>query len=240
MTTAVVVTAAGMGTRLGFNMPKALVPLAGRSLIEHALDGVAASGIADRVVVTIPPGTDDILAGLVGPEVTLVAGGSTRQISVKAGLDAVPDADIVLVHDAARCLTPPSVMIRVRDAVAAGHAGAVPAIPVTDTIKEVVPGGPYEPVVDTLERGVLRAVQTPQGFRGDILRDAHRVEWPTEEGAPDDASLVEHLGHSVVLVEGSHMAVKITTVLDLKLAELLLEEQERVHLRDAGLTGERR
>lgn len=226
-----------MGTRLGFNMPKALVPLAGRTLIEHALDGVVASRIADRVVVTIPPGTEDIFGGLIGPDVILVSGGATRQSSVRSGIDAVLDSDIVLVHDAARCLTPPSVMIRVRDAVAAGHVGAVPAIRVTDTIKQVTPNGPYEPVIDTLDRGVLRAVQTPQGFNGDILRAAHRLEWPGEEGAPDDASLVEHLGHDVVIVAGSHMAVKITTVLDLKLAELLLEEHER-ELK-AELTGER-
>lgn len=226
MTTAVVVTAAGMGIRLGFAMPKALVPLAGRTLIEHALDGVIASAIADRIVVTIPPGTEDVFSSLISSTVTVVPGGDTRQKSVKNGIDAVPDADIVLVHDAARCLTPPAVMVRVRDAVADGHAGAVPAIPVTDTIKQVRPGGACEPVVDTLDRSVMRAVQTPQGFDGNILRSAHEIVWPGADGAPDDASLVEHLGHDVVIVPGSHMAVKITTVLDLKLAELLLEEQK--------------
>lgn len=225
MTTAVVVTAAGMGTRLGFNMPKALVPLAGRTLIEHALDGVIASSIADRIVVTIPPGTEDVFSALVGADVTIVAGGDHRQQSVKNGIDAVADADIILVHDAARCLTPPAVMVRVRDAIRAGHAGAVPAIPVTDTIKQVEPGSPYEPIVHTLDRSVMRAVQTPQGFRGDVLRAAHATRWPGADGAPDDAILVEHSGHDVVIVEGSHMAMKITTVLDLRLAELLLQGQ---------------
>lgn len=224
MTTAVVVTAAGMGTRLGFNMPKALVPLAGRTLIEHALDGVLASGIADRIIVTIPPGTEDVFQSLVG-EVMIVPGGENRQVSVKNGIDAAPGADIILVHDAARCLTPPAVMRRVRDAIVAGHAGAVPGIPVTDTIKQVESGGDIEPVTDTLDRSVMRAVQTPQGFPADILRQAHNATWPGDGGAPDDASLVEYLGHDVVIVKGSHMAMKITTALDLTLAALLLKEQ---------------
>lgn len=224
MNTAVIVTAAGMGTRLGYNMPKALVPLAGRTLIEHALRGVLASHIADRIIVTIPPGTEDIFRGLVGDAI-IVPGGDNRQMSVKNGIDAAPDADIILVHDAARCLTPPAVMQRVREAIIVGCAGAVPAVPVTDTIKQVTPGAEIEPVVDTLDRSVMRAVQTPQGFPADILRRAHKAEWPGDEGAPDDASLVEHLGHDVVIVKGSHMAMKITTALDLTLAGLLLEEQ---------------
>lgn len=223
MTTAVVVTAAGMGTRLGFDLPKALVPLAGRTLIEHALDGVFASGIADQVIVTIPPGTDDIFQGIVDVA-TIVPGGENRQSSVKNGIDAVPDADIILVHDAARCLTPPTVMVRVRDAIIAGHAGAVPAVPVTDTIKRVEFDGEIEPVIDTLDRSVMRAVQTPQGFPADILRRAHEATWRGSDGAPDDASLVENLGHHVVIVKGSHMAMKITTALDLTLAGLLVGE----------------
>lgn len=224
MKTAVVVTAAGMGTRLGFNMPKALVPLGGRTLIERALDGVHASRIADRIVVTIPPGTEDVFGSLVGPGIDIVAGGDNRQQSVKNGLDIVPDADIVLVHDAARCLTPPEVMVRVRDAILAGHAGAVPGVPVTDTVKKVIPHERFEPVEDTLDRTVLRHVQTPQAFRGDILREAHELVWPGAEGAPDDASLVEYLGHDVVIVEGSVLALKVTTAFDLKLSELLLED----------------
>ena len=224
MSTAVVVTAAGMGTRLGFNMPKALVPLGGRTLIERALDGVKAANIADRIVVTIPPGTEDVFGNLVGSGIDIVEGGESRQQSVKNGIDVVPDADIILVHDAARCLTPPEVMVRVRDAIVAGHAGAVPGLPVTDTLKEVTPHHMFEPVVDTLNRIVLRHVQTPQGFDGEILRRAHEQVWPGEDGAPDDASLVEYLGHDVVIVRGSVMAMKVTTAFDLKLAELLLVE----------------
>lgn len=227
MTTAVVVTAAGMGTRLGFNMPKALVPLHGRTLIERALDCVITSGIADQIVVTIPPGTEDVFSGLVGNDIDIVPGGDTRQQSVKNGIDQTGTADIILVHDAARCLTPPPVIVRVRDAIAAGQAGAVPGLPVTDTVKVVRPEPPYEPVIDTLERSVLRGVQTPQGFNGDILREAHEIVWPGADGAPDDASLVEYLGHDVVIVEGSPLAMKITTVLDLKLAELLLKEETK-------------
>lgn len=227
MTTAVVVTAAGMGTRLGFNMPKALVPLHGRTLIERALDGVITSGIADQIVVTIPPGTEDVFSGLVGNDIDIVPGGDTRQQSVKNGIDQTGTADIILVHDAARCLTPPPVIVRVRDAIAVGQAGAVPGLPVTDTVKVVRPEPPYEPVIDTLERSVLRGVQTPQGFNGEILREAHEIVWPGVDGAPDDASLVEYLGHDVVIVEGSPLAMKITTVLDLKLAELLLKEETK-------------
>jgi len=224
MTPAVVGAAAGMGTRLGFAMPKALVPLAGRTLIEHALDGVVAAGIADQIIVTIPSGTEDVFAGLV-PEATLVAGGDNRQASVRNGIEAAPDADVILVHDAARCLTPPDVMRRVHKAVLDGCDGAVPAVPVSDTIKEVVPGGEVEPVLGTLDRSVLRAVQTPQGFPAGIVRRAHAAEWPGDGGAPDDASLVEALGLDVVIVRGSPMAMKITTALDLTLARLLLEEQ---------------
>lgn len=222
MSTAVIVTAAGMGTRLGWNMPKALVPLAGRTLIERALQGVRDSGVADHIIVTIPEGTDDQFRRLVG-DVELVVGGSTRQESVHHGIKrTTQDTDIILVHDAARCMTPPDVFRRVADAVAQGHRGVIPALPVTDTIKQVTPGADIEPVTQTCDRSSLRAVQTPQGFDAGTLREAHQVTWPGRDGAPDDGALVEAIGHEVVLVRGADLSMKITTELDMKLAELLL------------------
>lgn len=223
MRIAVIITAAGMGTRLGWNMPKALVPLAGRTLIERALEGVRDSGIANQIIVTIPAGTYDHFHRLVGDGVKLVVGGATRQESVAHGLDAVRSGtDIILVHDAARCMTPAQVFRRVAEAVSAGHPGVIPAIPVTDTIKSVETGNDIEPVLTTFDRSTLRAVQTPQGFDAQVLRSAHEMTWPGAEGAPDDGALVEASGHEVVLVKGADLSMKITTELDMKLAELLL------------------
>ena len=166
----------------------------------------------------------------------VVAGSShSRQASVALGLAAalaaVPRADVVVVHDAARALTPPEVTHRVIAAVRAGHEAVVPALPVTDTVKEVEPreAGEPEPVVATPRRVRLRAVQTPQGFETGALVAAHRAgaERAAEESlaASDDAGLVEACGGRVVVVAGDERSMKVTTPMDLALAELLLEQR---------------
>lgn len=141
----------------------------------------------------------------------VVAGGANRQASVAAGLAALdPSCNIVLVHDAARPLVPAQMLARVIDAVAAGSPAVIPTLPVTDTIKRVGPDGV---VVETLVRDQLRAVQTPQGFRREVLEQAHAAAGP--EAATDDASLVEQLGLPVTVVAGDEAAAKITVPADL-------------------------
>ena len=170
-----------------------------------------------------------------GVGIEVVAGSSySRQASVALGLAAalaaVPRADVVVVHDAARALTPPEVTHRVIAAVRAGHEAVVPALPVTDTVKEVEPreAGEPEPVVATPRRVRLRAVQTPQGFETGALVAAHRAgaERAADESlaASDDAGLVEACGGRVVVVAGDERSMKVTTPMDLALAELLLEQ----------------
>lgn len=239
--TVAVLTAAGSGTRLGAGGPKALVKVGRQSLLRRAAVGLLSSGVVDCVVVTAPP--DDVeafradLADLGGgARVEVVAGSSaSRQASValglQAALEALPGAGVVLVHDAARALTPPQVIQRVVEAVRAGHAAVVPALPVTDTIKEVAPasagGEQVEPVVGTAARERLRAVQTPQGFATPVLLEAHRLgagrAGQEAVAAPDDACLVEAAGGSVVVVPGDELAMKVTTPKDLALAEVLLD-----------------
>ena len=258
-----VLTAAGSGSRLGAGVPKALVPVGGISLLRRAAAGLIASGAVSHVVVTAPAEEVDRfraeLAGLpdgsVGSsagrrgEIEVVAGSPrSRQASVALGLAAalaaVPQADVVIVHDAARALTPSEVTQRVVAAVRAGHEAVVPALPVTDTVKEVEarPAGEPEPVVGTPRRDRLRAVQTPQGFSTPVLVAAHRAgaERAGDEAlaASDDAGLVEACGGSVVVVAGDERAMKVTTPMDLALAELLLERQSAQGERPAGTGGE--
>ena len=240
-----VLTAAGSGSRLGADVPKALVPVGGISLLRRAAVGLIASGAVSHLVVTAPADDvdrfraelsgvlDDAAGRAVGVEV--VAGSPySRQASVAHGLAAalaaVPQADVVIVHDAARALTPPEVTRRVIAAVRAGHAAVVPALPVTDTVKEVEIGMAGEPehVVGTPRRARLRAVQTPQGFATGALVAAHRAGAERAEdeslAASDDAALVEACGGSVVVVAGDERAMKVTTPMDLALAELLLAQ----------------
>lgn len=223
----VVVVAAGSGTRLGAGRPKAFVELVGRTLLQRALEGAVAGG-ASALAAVVPDGLVDearAIADVVSADpvsagrrvrTAVVAGGAERTDSVRAGLAALtPGCDIVLVHDAARCLTPVAVFERVIAAVAAGAAGAVPGIPVVDTIKTVDARGV---ITGTPDRSALRAVQTPQGFATDVLRAAYASELK----ATDDAALVELCGHDVVVVDGDPLAFKITTQLDLLLAQAIV------------------
>ncbi|MFT4306300.1 MAG: 2-C-methyl-D-erythritol 4-phosphate cytidylyltransferase [Microbacterium sp.] len=218
---AVIVVAAGSGSRLGAGVPKAFVGIDGHTILRHALTQVFA-GPEAQVVVVVPPGhegtawTDAVeAAGARRDLVRVVTGGDTRQRSVSAGLAAVwPDVEVVLVHDAARALTPPDVFARV--AAALEHAaGAVPVLPVVDTIKRVGGGE----VLGMVDRSELGAAQTPQGFRRDVLVSSYRV---AEAEYTDDAALVAAAGHRVAAVEGSPLAFKITTPADLERARTLV------------------
>jgi 2-C-methyl-D-erythritol 4-phosphate cytidylyltransferase len=243
LVTAVILVAAGSGQRLGYGMPKAAVPLGGEPILMHALRGIVAAGISSQVCIALPAGDDglrrlceDFREELAdgGPLLTIVDGGSTRADSVRAGLEALMEGtEAVLVHDAARALTPESVFHRVADALAAGAEAVIPAIPVVDTVKTVAAttgeGSVLAPevVTGTAPREDLRAVQTPQGFHFRTLQRAHQVARTLEPrqaaAVTDDAMLVEMTGTAVHVVRGSTQSLKITTPLDLILAEGLLE-----------------
>ncbi|TXI57647.1 2-C-methyl-D-erythritol 4-phosphate cytidylyltransferase [Mycolicibacterium mageritense] len=217
MATVAVVPAAGSGERLGAGRPKAFVNLGDKPLLAHALAGLRASGVIDRVVVAVPPTLTDEAKLLFGDAAEIVAGGADRTESVGLALAAAGDAELVLVHDAARALTPPDLIVRVVQALQSGHAAVVPGLALTDTIKAVDANGA---VLGTPERAGLRAVQTPQGFHADVLRRAYQRAGAGV--ATDDASLVEQMGTPVQIVAGDPMAFKITTAMDLLLAEAVL------------------
>jgi 2-C-methyl-D-erythritol 4-phosphate cytidylyltransferase len=221
---AVLVPAAGAGLRLGPGGPKALRLLAGEPLLVHAIRRVAAAPSVRAIVVAAPADDVDSVRELLAPvaPVTVVPGGAERQESVSLALAAVPPGtEIVLVHDAARALTPPQLIEAVAAAVRAGHPAVIPVLPVVDTIKEVGPADDpsLEVVLGTVDRAVLRSVQTPQGFRHDVLVAAHAT---AGDSHTDDAGLVEKAGLPVTCVPGSELAMKITRPMDLILAEALL------------------
>jgi 2-C-methyl-D-erythritol 4-phosphate cytidylyltransferase len=216
---AVLVPAAGAGLRLGPGGPKALRLLAGEPLLVHAVRRIAAAPSVRLIVIAAPAAEVDSVRELLAPvaPVTVVAGGAERQHSVAAALAVVPvDVGIVLVHDAARALTPPELVESVAAAVRGGQPAVIPVLPVVDTIKEV---GPGEVVLGTVDRSVLRSVQTPQGFRRDVLVAAHAAGL---DAHTDDAGMVEKAGVPVTCVPGSELAMKITRPLDLVIAEALL------------------
>ncbi|MYR08449.1 2-C-methyl-D-erythritol 4-phosphate cytidylyltransferase [Gordonia sp. SID5947] len=224
MTVSVVVPAAGSGSRLGESIPKAFVDLGGgTTILERCVDGILRAGVADTVVVVVPADLIDEAARLV-PDATVVAGGSHRSESVRAGI-AGTDSDIVLVHDAARPFTPPEVFHRVVEAVRSGHPSVVPGLPVVDTLKEVEPvtgsSTPGELVVRTVDRERLRAIQTPQGFTRSALMQAHA---DASGLATDDAGLAERAGIPVHVVAGDPLAMKITTPWDLRIARDITAE----------------
>ncbi len=219
----VVVVAAGSGTRLGAGRPKAFVPLLGRPLLGYAVDTVAGVRGLSALVVVVPAEHADPAAPAWGgvdlpPGAVVVVGGASRTGSVAVGLAAVGAVDVVLVHDAARCLTPPAVFERVVEAVRGGAAGAVPGIPLVDTVKSVDAAGV---ITGTPDRASLRAVQTPQGFGREVLVAAYRSGLT----ATDDAALVEQAGHHVIVVEGDPSAFKVTTPDDLERAERVLTQR---------------
>jgi 2-C-methyl-D-erythritol 4-phosphate cytidylyltransferase/2-C-methyl-D-erythritol 2,4-cyclodiphosphate synthase len=217
---AVVIVAAGSGTRLGADLPKAFVRLGGQTLLERSLHSVRGMRHRGQTVIVAPGSRLDEARGLasavLGGPVEVVAGGETRQQSVAAGLAVVEGAEVILVHDAARALTPSSLFDAVVDEVVATGDGVVPGLPVSDTIKRI---DEDSTVRETVDRSQLAAVQTPQGFPAEVLLAAYRAASADET---DDAALVAAIGHRVTVVPGDAHAFKVTTPWDLRRAEELL------------------
>jgi 2-C-methyl-D-erythritol 4-phosphate cytidylyltransferase len=226
VTVVAIVPAAGRGERLGLGLPKALALVGGRTLVARAIDGLVEGG-AEHVVVAAPAGDEDTVRAALGDRRALVVTGADDRVgSVDAALEALPaDADVVLVHDAARCLCPPAVVRAVVGAVRAGCRAVVPVTAVADTLKRTDAAGV---VTATVDRHGLAAVQTPQGFDVATLRAAHEhARTQRAAGGPvtatDDAGLAEALGVAVVTVPGDPRAFKVTTSLDLAMAEALVQ-----------------
>lgn len=214
---AAIVAAAGSGVRLGGSVPKALRELGEVPLVVRAVSTLSAAGVAEIIVVA-PLEQVSTMAALL-PLATVVSGGATRQESVRCGLAALSaNAEVVLVHDAARALTPVSLIERVVSAVRSGHDAVVPGLAVTDTIKSVGPDGT---VTATIDRTSLRAIQTPQGFTRAVVEQAYAS---ATDDRTDDAGLIEALGKPVHVVDGDRLAMKVTTPEDLVIATALLEE----------------
>jgi 2-C-methyl-D-erythritol 4-phosphate cytidylyltransferase len=218
-----IVVAGGEGARLGADLPKAFVRLGGRPLLAHSIDLFEDHPAVDRMVLVVPaeweePATllaDELAAGKVA---AAVPGGETRALSVAAGLGEVAArAEAILVHDAARPFASPELVARLLAALE-GHDGAVPTLPVTDTVKRVREGV----VAETLDRGELRSVQTPQAFRAPALRQAFEGPAEAVRAATDCASLVEAAGFAVAAVAGEPGNLKITAPEDLTRAEARL------------------
>jgi 2-C-methyl-D-erythritol 4-phosphate cytidylyltransferase len=225
--------AAGAGTRLEAGIPKAFVALGARTLVALAAERVLASGVVapHHLVVVVPPGrvaeASHLLSGHAGGgrRPVVVPGGASRQASVRAGIAALPlreEVDVVLVHDAARCLAPPWLVAEVEDAVRGGNPCVVPAVPVHDTVRAVDSRGEAGAVID---RALLRAVQTPQGFERDLLERAHAAAagGGAAAAATDDATLAELVGARVHLVPGAPEAFKVTRPIDMAVAAALLQ-----------------
>jgi len=217
----IIVVAAGSGTRLGADQPKAFAEVRGVTILERALEGVFGSVEPAEVVVVAPAShlsvASAIATRVAGPvPVTVIAGGNTRQASVSLGLAALsPDVETVLVHDAARALTPSALFDRVTRAVQSSGSGVIPSLAVTDTIKRVDGSA----VLETVDRSSLVHVQTPQGFPRSLLAAAYAA---AIEEYTDDAALFAAAGHPVIVVEGEARAFKITTPWDLRRAETVL------------------
>jgi len=222
--TAIIIVAAGSGTRLGAAMPKALVDVDGRTVLRHALEGVFAAQPM-QVVVVAPPGHEEAVADELAEAggghdlpATIVTGGETRQQSVAAGLAVLAEGiEIVLVHDAARALTPPAQIDAVAAAVTS-DAGVIPALPVIDTLKRV----DGDAVVEAVDRSALAAAQTPQGFPRAALVAAYTRALDDGIEYTDDAALFAAAGGAVRRLPGSERAFKITTPADLDRARMLL------------------
>ena len=218
-----VLVAAGVGTRLGGDRPKAFAALGGRPLLAESLERLDLSDWIDAIVVVAPPGWEEptilLAEELVASKVaSVVTGGETRVQSVRNGLGEVPaEALVVAVHDAARPLVDDDVLARLLGKLGEGVDGAVPTLQLTDTIKRV----DGSMVVETLPREALVAVQTPQVFLADRLRAAYAGD---VGDATDCASVLERAGGRVAVVPGDSRLLKVTTADDLALAERLLAE----------------
>ena len=212
--TAAIIAAAGAGNRLAATLPKALVKLVDKTLVEHAV--AALSPVAELIVITAPAGFEDQFSNLLGDQVKVITGGVLRSDSIRTALTHIPENyEYVLVHDGARALATTDLAQSVVSQLVKGEQAVIPALDVIDTIKEV---NSDNYVRNTLNRSSLRAVQTPQGFTRSVLARAHQAS----EDATDDAALVEALGIAVKVVPGEIRALKITTKSDLAAATQVL------------------
>jgi 2-C-methyl-D-erythritol 4-phosphate cytidylyltransferase len=215
-----VLAAAGRGERLEAERPKAFAQLRGRPLLAESLERLEASGWIESIVVVAPPGWEEPVILLAeelgcGKVVASVAGGETRADSVRFGVGEVAaDAAVIVVHDAARPLVSDELVERVVTPLSQGWDGAVPGLAVVDTVKRVGPDGA---IVETVPRGDLVVVQTPQAFVADVLRRALASE--SASAATDCASLVEAQGGRVQVVDGDPRLLKVTSPEDLALVE---------------------
>jgi 2-C-methyl-D-erythritol 4-phosphate cytidylyltransferase len=227
----VIVLAAGGGHRLGSDEPKAFVSIGGRPLVVLSSTAAAASPAVGSVVAAVPPGLEDrareLLAGIDLP-VTVVAGGDSRQASVALALEAVPDdVQVVLCHDAARPFASPDLFTAMVEAIDQHvdraideHVdGAIPVVPVTDTVKRVAAGL----IVGTESREDLALAQTPQAFRLDAFQEAHRRAQEASVSFTDDAGVMEWAGYRVAAVQGDPRNFKVTTLMDLARARARVE-----------------
>jgi 2-C-methyl-D-erythritol 4-phosphate cytidylyltransferase/2-C-methyl-D-erythritol 2,4-cyclodiphosphate synthase len=210
MKCAAIIAAAGSGERFGAQIPKALIQLGDRTLIEHAIAALAP--LATQIIITAPAGYEEQIRTLVGEGIDVVTGGGTRSESVRNGLALVgSDIDYVLVHDAARALATTHLAQEVLAQLESGEKAVIPGLEQIDTVKVVDASG-Y--VIATPDRKELRRVQTPQGFSRQLLVDAHA----SHSDATDDGALVESMGVKVKIIQGEERAIKITTPADLAIA----------------------
>jgi 2-C-methyl-D-erythritol 4-phosphate cytidylyltransferase len=217
---AAIVLAAGAGRRLGADEPKAFLSIGGRPILAVAAAAAAASGAVDELIVTVPEGFEDRARSCVeglGIPCTVVPGGDSRQASLRAALGALRDGiELVAVHDAARPFAPPALFASVLEAIGDETDGAIPVLPIADTVKRVEDGV----VVATVPREELALAQTPQAFRLAALRAAHDRAASAGLEVTDDAQALEAAGCLVRAIPGDPMNVKITTMLDLARAEV--------------------
>lgn len=215
-----IIAAAGLGTRMGGNVPKLFLPAGKARLITTTVAACTACGFFDCLVVVTHPDYMVECKNAVGPEAIVVPGGKERQDSVAIGLSALgeccPDLDYILIHDGARPYVTTAV-IEDTIALAIRTGAAVAAVPVTDTIKQLVSG--EDGTVTTPDRAGLYAAQTPQGFKASLIREAYENASLKGLTATDDAQLVELMGHPVALARGDYANIKITTPSDLPICQ---------------------
>ena len=211
---AAIIAAAGSGERFGAPIPKALIHLGDKTLLEHAIANLAP--VVEQIIVTAPAGYEEQIKALVGEEITVVTGGATRSQSVNLGLAQVnPATEFVLVHDAARALASTDMASRVIQSLKSGEVGVIPGVAEVNTLKVIDSDG-Y--VVDSPDRTALRHVQTPQGFAYSVLKQAHS----NSPDVTDDAVLVANAGYKVLVIDGEEQALKITNPSDLAIAATFL------------------
>ena len=216
---AAIIAGAGMGHRLGAEIPKALIQIQGITLLERAF--ISLSKVVDEIVITAPAGYEEQFKAIVGQSAEVITGGVLRSDSIRVALKALsPSVESVLIHDAARALASSALAARVLDELRTGQSAVIPVLKVIDTIKEIDRDGF---VRATPDRSSLVAAQTPQGFNRQVLERAHSAS----DDATDDAALVEAIGVKVKTIEGEASAFKITTKEDIGQALLLLSPIDR-------------